>query len=217
MLYYYEKTAEDQNLAGKEQDTLLARKVLAVAVKREYHLSRLPEIEKEQMGKPYFRGFPSIYFNYSHCIAGIFCGVSDYPIGVDVESARPFRPSLPEYICHPAEKQILYDHSQEPDLFWILWTAKESYLKYKGTGIRKPLAEIDLSQLLDAWIRHGRPSFHAFFWSAERLWFCMDKRSTPALMHQENAAPSMLRAVYLCACGPHLENQKTIEIISNEN
>lgn len=200
MLYYYDKTAEDKKKTGRRWETTLARKVLAAAVKKEYHLETLPDIEKEETGKPYFKGFPSICFNYSHCPVGILCGISKEPIGVDVEEKRSIRPSLPAYICHPDEKQILDENPHDQDLFWILWTAKEAYVKYIGTGIRSPLGRLDLSGLLDKWIREGCPSFHTFYWEEEGVYFCMDRK----------------KEAYLCACGSHLEGQTFVDLVFSD-
>ncbi len=111
------------------------------------YLSKDPsklEFSYNQYGKPAVDG---IFFNFSHTKKYAFCGVIQakaIAIGVDIETRernsdtlalakRFFHPD--EYICvekaQPDERQ---------SIFLQIWTAKEAYLKAKGTGLQGGLS-----------------------------------------------------------------------------
>ncbi len=89
-------------------------------------------------GKPYAEHAP--HFNLSHSGDWLLCAVSDTPVGVDIERPRKVSPALIRRVCTPAELAFL---AGQPERFLQVWTAKEAYLKYLGTGIRCDLRKID--------------------------------------------------------------------------
>ena len=98
---------------GGEHD--LAYKLLAAALKRELGLSELPEMAREDGGKPYFPGCPNICFNLSHSHGAAVCALHDKPVGIDVEKLRPAPRRLADGL--------------EDEAFFRLWTAKEATIK----------------------------------------------------------------------------------------
>ena len=85
--------------------------------------------------KPYFRDYPEIHFNLSHCKGLAVCLISNYECGADVEACRNVRPAVVRRVFSPEEKEML-NRSADPDqLFTQLWTLKESYVKAVGRGI----------------------------------------------------------------------------------
>ena len=40
-------------------------------------------------GKPYFPEHPDVHFNLSHTAGAVLVGLSDRPVGVDIEHIRP--------------------------------------------------------------------------------------------------------------------------------
>ncbi len=170
MIYFYEKKQTDP-IWEKGGQTKTARELLLFALRREYGLAALPQIEADVLGKPYFPQMPEISFNYSHCRAGILCGVSRDRIGVDAEGLRSFRPGMPPRICHPNELARV-NAAPDPDAALTkLWVAKEAYLKYLGTGIRQELNLLDLSGLC-----FGRETsfagIPARIWEKPGIWLC---------------------------------------------
>ncbi len=92
--------------------------------------------------KPYFRHYPEIYFNLSHCAGLAVCLLSARECGVDAESIREIRPGVVRKVFSP-EEQILLQESAEPDkLFTKIWTLKESYVKAIGRGIGFRMQEV---------------------------------------------------------------------------
>ena len=71
----------------------LARRLLALALEREYGLREPPEIAREPGGKPFFPGHPALCFNLSHSRGAAVCALHDKPVGVDIEKLRPAPPA----------------------------------------------------------------------------------------------------------------------------
>ena len=105
-------------------------------------LEELPMIALTESGKPYMTNYADYHFNLSHCRTHIALALSGTPVGIDVESTRKVSPSLIKRVCSAAEQQMIAE-SAKPDMeFLRLWTRKEAYLKYTGTGIVEPLTNI---------------------------------------------------------------------------
>ena len=132
----------------------LARRLLALALEREYGLRELPEIAREPGGKPFFPDRPDICFNLSHSHGAAVCALHDKPVGIDVEKLRPAPRRLAE--------------GMEDEAFFRLWTAKEATVKRSGQGIAalRRLPEPDplcrcLEDLLEGYIVTLCPSEEA--------------------------------------------------------
>lgn len=105
-------------------------------------LEELPSIEYAEGGKPYIKNYPELHFNLSHCRRYVAVAIHSSPVGVDIECRRKVSQSLIRRVCSEDEQHLIAA-SQEPDMeFLRLWTRKESYLKYTGTGIVEPLTGI---------------------------------------------------------------------------
>jgi 4'-phosphopantetheinyl transferase len=97
------------------------------------HIGRGQEIMVNEYGKPFLPGGP--YFNLSHSGDFVCLAVStSSPVGVDIEKQREedFR-ALGKAVFHPDE-QAFFLARPETEVFFDLWTAKESYAKMLGTG-----------------------------------------------------------------------------------
>lgn len=111
-------------------------KLLEYAVKRKYSdIFSESDIAIADNGKPYFINKP-YKFNISHCKHFAACAVSERDIGIDCESIRHFSDRVVKRCYSATEKEYL-SNSDNPDFFFtMLWTLKESYGKYLGTGIK---------------------------------------------------------------------------------
>ncbi len=97
-------------------------------------------------GKPYIEN-SDIHFNISHCEDWVVCAIHNKSIGIDIEKIRPinfkiakrfFTPNEQKYVFSkvPTEEDFEKTHdNQVLKRFFEVWTGKEAYLKYKGTGI----------------------------------------------------------------------------------
>ncbi|PEA06967.1 4'-phosphopantetheinyl transferase [Bacillus cereus] len=122
--------------------SIMAELLLRHSLKKDFGITREQvQFTKNSFGKPMLKNFEQIYFNLAHSGDWVVCGVSDVPIGIDVEIiksidldiAKTFF-TLDEYkdiVNQPKEKKIKY--------FYKLWTLKESYVKAEGKGLSIPL------------------------------------------------------------------------------
>lgn len=94
-------------------------------------------------GKPQFADGPE--FSISHCKEAIAVAVDEHPIGIDVESIRTVSSSLMEYTMNEQECALIRSSAESDRAFIRLWTQKEAYLKYLGTGISNDMRDV-LSQ-----------------------------------------------------------------------
>lgn len=90
-------------------------------------------------GKPYVCNAEGHHFNISHSGDYVLCAVSNAPVGADIERIRQVEENLIRYVCTEEELQYtLSDEIQAAEKwrrFFRIWTAKEAYFKYCGTGI----------------------------------------------------------------------------------
>lgn len=104
-------------------------------------------LQKGEHGKPFLVCHPNVQINLSHCKEAVLCGVSNMPLGVDVEASRPFRERVMRRVLTEAEQQTVM-RAAEPTLpFLQFWTLKESFVKALGIGISYPMRQISFSQL----------------------------------------------------------------------
>lgn len=114
---------------------VLAYRLLVKALKEEFDLRTVPEFSLLENGKPYFKEYPDIHFNISHCSRAVACAVSTRPVGIDVECINPFDEELASYVLNEEEYDTIIK-SGRPDIeFTILWTCKESLCKFSGRGL----------------------------------------------------------------------------------
>ena len=88
-------------------------------------------------GKPFAENV-NIHFNISHSADFVLCAVNGSPVGVDIEKKREIKPEVIKKVCTENEIKFV-DEAESPDeklrRFFEIWTFKEAYFKYVGTGI----------------------------------------------------------------------------------
>lgn len=127
-----------ENLSNDKQ----AYELLALAAKKHWNWSALPEIQREDGGKPFFPNFQDYHFNLSHSGSLALCGLDHSPVGVDIQIIKKWHPRLPARVCCSAELDWL---EQQPDpemAFATLWALKESRVKQSGKGLRSQIRAI---------------------------------------------------------------------------
>lgn len=115
-----------------------------------------------EQGKPFFKNYETFFFNWSHTRDALVIAVSDAVVGVDVERL-PLRHDAQRLARRffTAHEAAAVSAAQDPDArFAELWTRKEAYLKYTGTGLSVPLDSFDTlqppaSELLRTFTRDG--------------------------------------------------------------
>lgn len=122
-----------------------AHMLLRYGLFREHGITGPLQLAEHPQGKPYLPDYPGIFFNYSHSGSGVLCAIDTAELGVDIQAQVPYRERLANKICHPSELRQLDETVDKSRLLTRIWTAKESYLKYLGAGIRSDLRDYDLS------------------------------------------------------------------------
>ncbi|WP_150267832.1 4'-phosphopantetheinyl transferase family protein [Paenibacillus tepidiphilus] len=94
-------------------------------------------IAKESGGGKPVLPYAGMHFNVSHSGEWVVCAIDRCPVGIDVEEIKPIDLGIAErffsadeykaLLTEPADRQI--------EMFYELWTLKESYLKQNGQGL----------------------------------------------------------------------------------
>ena len=121
---YLMETSADQSETAKN---LLLR-----VLDRDYDI-KAQEILRTDKGKPYIINGPCFSISHSRGYVGI--AVTDSDIGIDLEVVRPYHEKLPKRIFSPNEYKWFCSRRETKLDFFTLWTLKESYYKYLGTGL----------------------------------------------------------------------------------
>jgi len=111
---------------------VLAYWLLMRGLRNEYGITEPPAFTYGKNGKPYLAGHPGVFFNVSHCRAGIVCAVSDNEVGIDIQDVRPFDMDVAKRVCTSDELETLRQSREPERLFCELWTIKESYIKQRA-------------------------------------------------------------------------------------
>lgn len=110
-----------------------------------------------EFGKPSLPSGPE--FSLSHCRVGVVVAIDECPIGIDIETIRPYNDSLARRVMNEQEMRIIDEAAVPLDeasldgaadkslderavMFTRLWTQKEAVLKLRGTGIVDDLRDV---------------------------------------------------------------------------
>ncbi len=96
-----------------------------------------------EKGKPEPGGLQGIHFNISHSGEWVVAALSPFHVGVDVERIRKVPEGVANRFFSEKEKAWLASANNEQEkaeIFFTLWTLKESFLKAIGTGLTRSLS-----------------------------------------------------------------------------
>lgn len=99
----------------------------------QYQISQ-PELIIGPHGKPYLENGP--HFSISHSRGMVAVAIGDRNMGLDIEVIRQFHQLVPQRIMSRTEYQWFCRRGELKRDFFALWTLKESYFKYLGTGLQ---------------------------------------------------------------------------------
>lgn len=95
---------------------------------------------KNCFGKPYITDLPEAYFNVSHSGNYVCCSVSDTEVGIDIEKIdKKINIDIFRNFFSQEEWLQLEKAQNKRQVFYSLWTLKESYIKKIGYGLSKDL------------------------------------------------------------------------------
>ena len=116
--------------AEKRREPLCAYLLLRMALWEQYGWKQLPGIACSSFGKPYFPDHPNVHFNISHTTGAVLVGLSDQPVGVDIEKIRPVSQRAMERLADAKTERA----------FFQSWVRREARAKRGGTGVGTMLA-----------------------------------------------------------------------------
>lgn len=85
-------------------------------------------------GKPYVRGEDSFFFSLSHSGEWVVCAVDSADIGCDIQKHEECNMKIAKRFFSSDEYSLLeaLDGNERTEMFYKMWTSKESFVKYKG-------------------------------------------------------------------------------------
>lgn len=95
------------------------------------------DIIYNEYGKPYFKN-NKYFFNISNKDDYSCLVLSDKEIGIDLEKIT-YKEKVINKICNSKEKELVIDDLS----FTVMYTMKESYVKYLGIGLRYGLENVN--------------------------------------------------------------------------
>lgn len=129
----------------RQEDKL--RCVVADALLRQAIMKTLSitdyQTQTDENGKPHLKDVEGFHYNLSHAGSYVAIAYGDTPVGLDVEQYRTDSniDALSKRFYTADEQRSLSQTppDQRRERFFQIWTAKESILKYWGTGLRRSL------------------------------------------------------------------------------
>ncbi|MDR1059826.1 MAG: 4'-phosphopantetheinyl transferase superfamily protein, partial [Clostridiales bacterium] len=95
---------------------------------------------------PAIAGLP--HFNISHSGRHVVCALCDAPVGIDVEIVRPIDMNIANRFFSADERGRLFSEPADGhgrlELFYSIWTRKESFIKMTGEGLSRPLGSFSV-------------------------------------------------------------------------
>lgn len=137
------KTRVERFILKEDKNRCILGEVLVRFVLWNYFNYNLCDIKFKynEYRKPILYDNEDIHFNISHSGDWIVCGISDRPIGIDVEFITKDVDGIAQRFF--VEEENTYINKQLPtkqyDAFFKIWTLKESYIKCIGKGLSIPL------------------------------------------------------------------------------
>ncbi|MDX2362356.1 MAG: 4'-phosphopantetheinyl transferase superfamily protein [Crocinitomicaceae bacterium] len=124
-------------------NAVFVKSILEVYTKKEVATE---ELEVNAHGKPFLNPeiFNGLHFNKSNTKDHIVLAIAKFPLGIDLEPVREtFKESILKRIVHPEDHLKIESAAQ----FYQLWSIKEAFVKYIGTGLHVPLKEVMISRI----------------------------------------------------------------------
>ena len=101
------------------------------------------EIVLNEFGKPSFKS-SKYFFNTSHSGQYALCVISDVEVGCDIEEIKEYKPRVAERFFSDKENLYINVSEDKNDMFFRIWTLKESFMKCIGKGFAEPISSFEL-------------------------------------------------------------------------
>lgn len=122
--------------------------------------SRFPRILYERYGKPYLEDNDFFHFNISHSGEWVVIAYGDKEVGIDVEKVSDEMAEIaPIWMTGSELNRIdMPEGIKKTEEITKLWTMKESYLKYRGTGLYTAMKSFGVLEEMKKY--NGEVKFH---------------------------------------------------------
>jgi phosphopantetheinyl transferase len=138
----YGKVTEYGELLQNGSSKKEAERAIVLALFNELGFSK-PRISYRESGQPYLENFPEKHISISHAEGWFAVGVSDQPIGIDVQSFRTRIGKGSSYFINENEQQFVNDDA----LLHLIWCAKEAFYKLLEGNIADLRKEVSIVQI----------------------------------------------------------------------
>lgn len=128
--------------------------MLLYALKKEYGIFEKLYFDYGKNNKPFLKKHKNIYFSISHSGKYVSVAADINNIGVDVEGYIDDYKTISRYVFSEDEMKYV-ENGNSGAKAAKLWTLKESYLKYTGTGIADGLKAYDFAYKPDVFEKYG--------------------------------------------------------------
>ncbi len=132
---------------GTADEHRTVRALLRFGLERDFGLTNAV-IVKDGRGKPILET-GNLHISLSHSAGLCMAAAADEPIGCDVEK-RPERWDDEQIrrVCRLANRFFTAEEAEavqmNPERFYEIWAAKESFIKYTGEGLSRPLSDFSV-------------------------------------------------------------------------
>ena len=152
--------AEKYYFMKDKKQCLISYLILAYGIKKSFNLDVWGiDFSTLKYGKPYFKNYPSINFNISHCINGCVCAVDSCCVGVDIQNINPkcksYNKIYDASLTTNEIQMIKKSNELENEIFTKFWTMKESYIKFIGAGFYTDIKTLDFSNVTNQTPKFG--------------------------------------------------------------
>ena len=158
----YRKEKIDKLSAKNAKYLSLAVELLIKKACEDFGIDYLSEdIVFNENGKPSFKN-SKYFFNTSHSGRYALCVISDKVVGCDIEEIKEYKEKVAKRFFTNKENEYLELTNDKNELFYRLWTLKESYSKCIGKGLTIPLNSFEVSNSSNNIIIKGKDNYHFF-------------------------------------------------------
>jgi len=140
----YRKEKIEKLTLKKSKYLSLAVELLIIKACKDFNIDYLnEEIVFNDYGKPSFK-YSKYFFNTSHSGKYALCVICDAIIGCDIEEIKQYKEKVAERCFTAKENKYIDVVLDKDDMFYRLWTLKESYTKCLGTGLSINMKSFEL-------------------------------------------------------------------------
>ena len=137
----------------------LAYILLRMALYREYGIIKKPLFEFGENKKPYLKDRRDIFFSLSHCADAVMCAAGSTEVGADIQDYNEKISGFSDMILHHEEAEMIKSVSCPEREMICLWSIKEAYGKYCGTGILYELTDISFAGITEGGWQRFRDAY----------------------------------------------------------